>query len=356
MFGIGKSKKKVRSNRRKAKREIFEAVVPTSLVEQAEAFTAPRGHMEMGGLLIGHVDEKGRNVCAVGVFPKQIAETSSYCEFDGGWMAICAAAADYANTQIESEDTPNIRVIGWIHTHPGLGLFLSSIDIKTYEDNLNMTKDGRFVAVVVDPLEGNNGVFLTPDKPRSFFSASGSIQMDDELKAKYLTFLQRMEEIRGARGREALPFILCGDLRAEHVSKGNTDDFVESYLKGIHGIRKELKRLTEDSENGTHMINRLEDSIDRNEQRLNENISSIEDLHKETESKILEIYARIDGLQKELVEMSQGLTDSLEERIAEAMEDFANKKIGVDVSDEGDDETVSRDKENLEWCWAVLMC
>ena len=324
MFGIGKSKKKARSSRRKVKREIFEAVVPTSLVEQAEAFTAPRGHMEMGGLLIGHVDDKGRNVCAVGIFPEQIEETPSYCEFDGKWMAMCAAAADFANSQIGSEDTPNLRVIGWIHTHPGLGLFLSGIDIKTYEDNLNMTKDGRFVAVVVDPLEGNNGVFLTPDKPRTFFSASGSIQMDVELKARYLKFLQRMEEIRGTRGREVLPFILCGDLRAEHVSKGNTDDFIESYLKGIHSTRKDLKRtrkelksLAEDSEDRSYLIDRLGELISRNEKKLAEIESSIEVLQKEMEKKILKMNTQMEIREKDLVEAIGKLSESLETKLAE---------------------------------------
>lgn len=360
MFGIGEWKKKARSNRRKAKREIFEAVVPISLVDQAEAFTAPRGHMEMGGLLIGHVDDQGRNVCTVGIFPEQIEETPSYCEFDGKWMAMCAAAADFANTQIGSENTPNLRVIGWIHTHPGLGLFLSGIDIKTYKDNLNMTKDGRFVAVVVDPLEGNNGVFLTPDKPRTFSSASGSIQLDGELKARYLAFLQRMEEIREVRGRDALPFILCGDLRAEHVSNGNTDDFVESYLKGIHSTRKDLKRtrkdlksLAEDSEDRSYLINQLEKLINRNEKKLAEIESSIEVLQKEMEKKILKMNARMEIREKELVEMVRGLSDSLETRFAEIEISINGQRGEEDVSN--DDEIDSSDF-NLEWCWTVLKC
>ena len=353
MLGTGK-KKKGRNNHRRVKRDIFEAVVPISLTEQAEAFTAPRGHMEMGGLLIGHVDDQGRNVCTVGIFPEQIEETPSYCEFDGKWMAMCAAAADFANTQIGSEDTPNLRVIGWIHTHPGLGLFLSGTDIKTYEDNLNMTKDGRFVAVVVDPLEGNNGVFLSPDKPRTFFSASGSIQMDGKLKARYLAFLQRMEEIREDRGRGALPFILCGDLRAEHVSNGNTDDFVESYLKGIHSTRKDLKRLVEDSENRARLINQLEELINRNEQQLDEIKSSMKALRKDMKSKMFEMNARMEGREKELVEVAQGLSDSLETRFAEIEISINGQREQGDVSDDG--ETDSTDSKNLEWCWTVLMC
>ena len=312
----------------KPKRKVSEAVVPLSLVEQAEAFTAPRGHMEMGGLMIGHVDEQGRNVCAVGIFPEQIQATPGYCEFDGKWMAICAAAADYANTQIEggSEDTPNLRVIGWIHTHPGLGLFLSGIDIKTYEDNLNMTMDGRFVAVVVDPLEGNNGVFVSPDEPHSYSSASGAVSMDDKLKARYLAFLQRMEEVRESQGKDALPFILCGDLRMEHVSNGNADDFLESYLKSIQKIRKELKIRMENSKRDALRLDELGG-------RVGQTDSSVRALRDETLSRNRKINARLDKMERKFDDSIKSLTEMFEAKISEMEERLGDSREGNDAED-----------------------
>ena len=312
----------------KPKRKVSEAVVPLSLVEQAEAFTAPRGHMEMGGLMIGHVDEQGRNVCAVGIFPEQIQATPGYCEFDGKWMAICAAAADYANTQIEggSEDTPNLRVIGWIHTHPGLGLFLSGIDIKTYEDNLNMTMDGRFVAVVVDPLEGNNGVFVSPDEPHSYSSASGAVSMDDKLKARYLAFLQRMEEVRESQGKDALPFILCGDLRMEHVSNGNADDFLESYLKSIHKIRKELKIRMENSKRDALRLDELGGRVVQTD-------NSVRALQDETLSRNRKINARLDKMERKFADSIKSLTEMFEAKISEMEERLGDSRGGNDAED-----------------------
>ena len=38
------------------------AIVSRSLVDQAKSFTAPRGRLEMGGLLIGHVDQRLHNL------------------------------------------------------------------------------------------------------------------------------------------------------------------------------------------------------------------------------------------------------------------------------------------------------
>ena len=357
MSWLGGNKRKTRGKRAaslapKPKRKVSEAVVPLSLVEQAEAFTAPRGHMEMGGLMIGHVDEQGRNVCAVGIFPEQIQATPGYCEFDGKWMAICAAAADYANTQIEggSEDTPNLRVIGWIHTHPGLGLFLSGIDIKTYEDNLNMTMDGRFVAVVVDPLEGDNGVFVSPDEPHSYSSASGAVSMDDKLKARYLAFLQRMEEVRESQGRDALPFILCGDLRMEHVSNGNADDFLESYLKSIQKIRKELKIRMENSKRDALRLDELGGRVGQTDR-------SVRALRDDTVSRNRKINARLDKMERKFDDSIAELVESFKSKITKMEESISALAAQDEAVDEADDSKADPDpviKPDLSHYWMVL--
>jgi exonuclease III len=276
----------------------------------------------------------------VGIFPEQLQETPSYCEFDGKWMAICAAAADYANTQIGSEDTPNLRVIGWIHTHPGLGLFLSSTDVKTYKDNLNMTRDDRFVAVVVDPLDGDNGVFLSPDKVHSYYSASGEVALDDNLKARYLAFLQRMEWVRESQGRDALPFILCGDLRAEHVSDGNADDYLESYLKSIHNIRKEIKILFEDSERGALRIGELEDKVEKTD-------GSVDDLRDDAISMNREINVRLDKMEREIAELVESFESKnveMEETIS-ALSSQDESEGEVDDSKADPDPVIERDCE-----------
>ena len=223
------------------------AIVSRSLVNQAKSFTAPRGRLEMGGLLVGHVDRSGRNVCVVGFFPEQTEESPGYCEFDGGWMAVAAAAAEHANSSegLPFDETPLLRVIGWIHTHPGFGLFLSGTDTATYEANLEMSPDNRFVAVVVDPLRNEDGVFLTPDRPNEHSPANGAVVLGGRLRGRYLKFLSKMEEIRVERGREELPFIMCGDLRNEHITAGNSDDYIDSYLQSVNAIRNEMKSMHE---------------------------------------------------------------------------------------------------------------
>jgi hypothetical protein len=232
--------------RGKPKEALHEAVVPNSIIEHTKSFTAPRGKMEMGGLLFGHVDSSGRNVCVVGFFPKQAQATPSYCEFEGKWMAIGAAAADKANQVNAGQGVPRIRVIGWIHTHPDLGIFLSGTDVDTFRQNMNFSPDGRFIAVVVDPLRGVSGVFNTPDETRDFSKPKGKLEMDSDLEDRYMNFLGQLEAVRDKLGKEELPFIITGDLHNQHVSRGNPDDLLESNLVALLLLKKRVNSLEEE--------------------------------------------------------------------------------------------------------------
>lgn len=62
----------------------------------------------------------------------------------------------------------NEIVVGWYHSHPGFGCFLSSVDINTQKsfEQLN----SRFVAVVVDPIQSVRGKVVI-DAFRSYGNA-----------------------------------------------------------------------------------------------------------------------------------------------------------------------------------------
>jgi len=68
---------------------------------------------------------------------------------------------------------PGQRIVGWYHTHPGLGVFLSSYDRWLHEHFFN---DPRQVALVIDPCQDAGGFFcwqvhgqLDPSHPTGFF-------------------------------------------------------------------------------------------------------------------------------------------------------------------------------------------
>lgn len=52
---------------------------------------------------------------------------------------------------------PELQVVGWFHTHPGYGVFLSAYDLFIQK---NFFADQYQVALVMDPLEKKSGLFL----------------------------------------------------------------------------------------------------------------------------------------------------------------------------------------------------
>lgn len=55
-------------------------------------------------------------------------------------------------------DHPELRIVGWYHSHPGFGIFLSEYD--EFIQNNFFAADGM-VALVIDPHDGTSGWFAT---------------------------------------------------------------------------------------------------------------------------------------------------------------------------------------------------
>ena len=49
-------------------------------------------------------------------------------------------------------------VVGWYHSHPGFGCWLSGVDINTQQSFEALSE--RAVAVVVDPIQSVKGKFI----------------------------------------------------------------------------------------------------------------------------------------------------------------------------------------------------
>ena len=224
------------------------ALVFPSLIDQAAAYTAPRGRCEMGGLLLGHIDEDGNNVAVCGFFPKQTKENSGYCEFDGSYNALAAAACDYANEEIKDDSIPELRIIGWIHTHPDIGIFLSGIDVRTFAELRDQCRGRRFMAVVVDPLRQDHGVFNDEKKPSKHEYAKCDGELAPKLTERYNVLLDRLRFIQTQRGMDVLPCIISGPLHSARVAAGDRDDIRAEMDRGFFMLKAEVSKLSEMSE------------------------------------------------------------------------------------------------------------
>ena len=227
------------------RREDHPALVPQAIIDQTTVFTQPRGRLEMGGLLIGHIDHEGNNVVVCGFFPKQTEASPGYCEFDGGALAMAMDACDIANSRCGGPHTPDIQIIGWIHTHPDIGIFLSGIDIDTFGSLRANRPDGRIVAVVVDPLREEHGVFVTEKAAqlKDAQPAGDKIKLSEDLEARYNKFLTRMRYFQNLKGKEALPFIMPGLLYSHRKALGDEDDILEARFQTIDILSRNSNNL-----------------------------------------------------------------------------------------------------------------
>jgi proteasome lid subunit RPN8/RPN11 len=132
-----------------------ESEVGVCLTEKAfrrlaeHAFRAPT--REVGGILLGEAyEEGGRHF----VFVEDVCEaqhTVSSCTsllFTGeSWLGMLADRRARAHA----------KTLGWYHSHPGHGVFMSGIDLFTHESFFGSRP--WYVAIVIDPLSRDMGTF-----------------------------------------------------------------------------------------------------------------------------------------------------------------------------------------------------
>lgn len=130
----------------------FQVLFASGVIEDIRAHGLSSPEAEVCGVLVGNV----------------------YCDSRGPWCRVAAnirgngAAGRNAQVTFTGEtwahinhmmDTqfPEDRIVGWYHTHPGFGIFLSEMDLFIQE---NFFGEPWQIAYVDDPKGGDRGVFV----------------------------------------------------------------------------------------------------------------------------------------------------------------------------------------------------
>ena len=103
-----------------------------------------------------------------------------------------------------------------------------------------MSPDSRFLAIVVDPLRDEDGVFPSENRPNQYVKADAQIELTPELREKYHHFIDKIQEIRATKGPESIPAVLPGDLRIERLLMGDSDDSRVALRSGLQKIKSKL--------------------------------------------------------------------------------------------------------------------
>lgn len=145
--------------------------------------------VEQGGFLVGTLTDKGPKIKAAIPSLKAVSGQTKLTIGHDAW--------EEAHAKIDA-DYPDMHIVGWFHSHPGFGLFLSEYDAFIQQ---NFFSDSRQVALVVDPLAGELGWFVARDgeivelykKPTHMTAASRKGEAKAESVAR-----QQPSERRGA--------------------------------------------------------------------------------------------------------------------------------------------------------------
>jgi proteasome lid subunit RPN8/RPN11 len=118
---------------------------------------------EVGGFLIGFLAEDGLNVTHAVPAREAVGSAAQLTFPPEAWTAVLATI---------EERNQGERLVGWYHSHPGHGVFLSAYD--QFIHTQFFPEEGQ-IAIVIDPQTGEEGVFVTRnEKIQDVFKRSGT--------------------------------------------------------------------------------------------------------------------------------------------------------------------------------------
>lgn len=134
------------------RRARFQVVIQKDVLKTIHAHGKSILDMEICGLMVGNVvhDDKGPWLHITGSIEGR------HATHHAAQVTFTAATWEYAHEVLE-RDFPGQRIVGWYHTHPDFGVFLSGMDLFIQENFFNLPWQ---VALVYDPVRGDEGFFI----------------------------------------------------------------------------------------------------------------------------------------------------------------------------------------------------
>ncbi len=124
------------------KQDVFKAL---------EEYSASDTEHELGSILIGeYSDVMGKKTVVISEYIE-----AKYTDASASTLTFTHETWDYIHKEHE-EKYPEKKILGWQHTHPGYGIFLSNYDLFIQENFFNLPSQ---VAYVIDPKQGTRGFF-----------------------------------------------------------------------------------------------------------------------------------------------------------------------------------------------------
>ena len=126
--------------------------ISQSTYKRIHTFTKDKTKNESGGVLLGNViEEFGKTHIIIRAFIE-----AKHCESTPTTLKFTHESWEYIHEEA-AKKYPEYKVLGWIHTHPDFGIFLSEYDKFIHENFFN---EANQVAYVVDPIQHIEGFYF----------------------------------------------------------------------------------------------------------------------------------------------------------------------------------------------------
>lgn len=123
-----------------------------SVYKEIHDFTKDKLTIESGGMLLGYtIQTSGKTNIIIDAFIE-----GKYSEGTPTTLKFTHDTWDYVHKEVDSR-YPDEKILGWIHTHPNFGIFLSNYDKFIQQNFFN---DDNQIAYVVDPIQHTEGFFF----------------------------------------------------------------------------------------------------------------------------------------------------------------------------------------------------
>lgn len=125
--------------------------IKQDVYKRIEKFAKEEISKEVGSILIGdYVDEKNHKTVIISNYIE-----AKYTDASASTLTFTHETWDYVYKEKDKKYSDK-KIVGWQHTHPGYGIFLSNYDIFIQENFFNLPWQ---IAYVVDPIADTRGFF-----------------------------------------------------------------------------------------------------------------------------------------------------------------------------------------------------
>jgi len=249
-------------------REDVQVYIKQDVYNNIEKYSSSDTHKELGGILVGDCfSDSGRHYVIISSYIE-----AKYTDASSSTLTFTHKSWEYIHGQL-SKLYSDKKMVGWQHTHPNYGIFLSNYDMFIQENFFNLPWQ---VAYVVDPINSQRGFFQWKDgkvsKLEGFFiydDAGKVIKIKKEAKTTISPGKKSSINITMAAAVIVLAGLLCYSmlnakqlkssleasqeqretLAAENNTLAKDKENLSNQVKAsdgkIAGLQEEIQKLTE---------------------------------------------------------------------------------------------------------------